>query len=83
MVITCCLLLSEHYNIVTGSSKIDSVQNVITIRSDLSTRRMDQLRIWCRPKRVFDTYTIVSPNLLREQLHTAFTNGNADINGLN
>ncbi|KIM47203.1 hypothetical protein M413DRAFT_271094 [Hebeloma cylindrosporum] len=52
---------------IGGTSKIDSVQNVITLRSDLSD--------------AWDNYEFgVDPN--NHYLITSFTNGNADINGL-
>jgi hypothetical protein len=69
-----------------GSTKIDSVQNVITLRSDLHDA-WDNYEFGVDPNvRSNIGYTL----LLRTQLFaqnnyriTAFTNGNADINGLN
>jgi hypothetical protein len=68
-----------------GSTKIDSVQNVITLRSDLHNA-WDNYEFGVDPAVSCISYYILGSSKLHSEQNnyriTAFTNGNADINGL-
>lgn len=67
-----------------GPTKIDSVQNLITLRTDLRNA-WDNYEFGVDPTVSYTSYyTIGSPKLSEQNNYriTAFTNGNADINGL-
>ena len=68
-----------------GSIKIDSVQNVITLRSDLRDA-WDNYEFGVDPTVSRRSYYILGSSKLDSEQNnyhiTAFVNGNADINGL-